>query len=67
MTTTVILNPMNPMISSRAIHERLLRYWEAKQNSESSSSTQCPLITVSIDVRDGTHTSYEQFALPATA
>ncbi len=68
MTTTVILNPMNPWLCSRTIHERLLQYWEAKQNAESKQTTESPLITVSIDVSQQTsNSSYEKFGIPATA
>ncbi|MBE9040786.1 hypothetical protein IQ235_08345 [Oscillatoriales cyanobacterium LEGE 11467] len=68
MTTTVILNPMNPWLCSRTVQERLLQYWEAKQNSESKQTSPSPLITVSIDVAQKTsNSSYEQLGIPATA
>ncbi len=45
MSTTVILNPMNPWLCSHEVRKRLLAYWETRQQQGNANS---PLVTAEI-------------------
>lgn len=48
---TVILSPINPWLQGDAVQDRLLKYWQSKDEKPAEDrNRQCPFMTVSIEL-----------------
>jgi hypothetical protein len=60
MKTTLILNPMNPWLSSHSVRRRLVKYWEARQQ-QGQTDLRSPLMTAKIECTNVAYDDEEDY------
>ena len=60
MKTTLILNPMNPWLSSHSVRRRLVKYWDARQQQQ-PEAFQSPLMTAKIECENVAYDDEEDY------